>query len=433
MGTPSYTVTELPVPAKFVSTAASDISEDSVVVGSAGATPGLGMGPVIQSVMWKSGVPILIGDGSFNPSSATAVNGVEQLVGLFTVGSGAYKNHPFFYSSGQIKDLALVLGVLGNGAPSPVAYDINDAGVVVGVVSDGDAVGRGFIWDSTGNGPPTLLAPNTKARAINTAGSVVGDINSGLHAFIFRNGQVQILGDEIFPRGLSSTKEWVTGYRELSPGTQVRAFRVDASIAQPVFEAVGPTTENAVNNSSTGTAINDHGIAIGWVMLDGFPGGFVFVDFPSSSPFAGWHNLADVVTNGAGWTFKEATGINNKGEIAGSGTYQGQDRAFLLTPVNELSSFEKDLSRFEKAFMMLIGGVESGGGGKGITFGGKPHPIDPHEPFSALWAQAFRGNPDMLVGFVVERLASLSSNPKTRDLLDQTASQLLHGAFGQSE
>jgi hypothetical protein len=86
-----------------------------------------------------------------------------------------------------------------------------------------------------------------------------------------------------------------------------------------------------------------------------------------------------------------------------------------------------DFSNIESAFDILIGGVTSGGGGTGIS-GSKPHKIPPHwvlGPFGALWRQAFRNNPDLLVGMFVERLALLSENPKTRELLDRTARQIL--------
>jgi hypothetical protein len=42
---------------------------------------------------------------------------------------------------------------------------------------------------------------------------------------------------------------------------------------------------------------------------------------------------------GSGWVLYEAHAINDAGEIVGSGTINGQEHAFLLTPVPEPSAF----------------------------------------------------------------------------------------------
>jgi probable HAF family extracellular repeat protein len=44
-------------------------------------------------------------------------------------------------------------------------------------------------------------------------------------------------------------------------------------------------------------------------------------------------DLNDIVVNGAGWTLLSANGINDSGQIVGTGTLNGETRAFLLTPL----------------------------------------------------------------------------------------------------
>ena len=53
-----------------------------------------------------------------------------------------------------------------------------------------------------------------------------------------------------------------------------------------------------------------------------------------------WQNGAPVdlnklVRGGRGWVLQEATGINNKGQIVGIGSYRNTTHAFLLTPITK--------------------------------------------------------------------------------------------------
>ncbi len=46
-------------------------------------------------------------------------------------------------------------------------------------------------------------------------------------------------------------------------------------------------------------------------------------------------DLNSLLVNGAGWNLAEGHGINDAGQITGFGTFNGQTRAFLLTPLTE--------------------------------------------------------------------------------------------------
>ena len=66
------------------------------------------------------------------------------------------------------------------------------------------------------------------------------------------------------------------------------------------------------------------------------------------SPYANLHaflytggtmyDLSKVLVNGTGWQLGYAVAINNAGQIAGTGLYQNQQRAFLLTPAPVITS-----------------------------------------------------------------------------------------------
>lgn len=44
-------------------------------------------------------------------------------------------------------------------------------------------------------------------------------------------------------------------------------------------------------------------------------------------------DLNDLIPPDSGWTLVEARGINDRGQIVGNGEHNGQQRAFLLTPL----------------------------------------------------------------------------------------------------
>ena len=43
-------------------------------------------------------------------------------------------------------------------------------------------------------------------------------------------------------------------------------------------------------------------------------------------------DLNDLMVQNPGWKLVEATGINDRGQIVGTGLFEGNGRAFLLTP-----------------------------------------------------------------------------------------------------
>jgi probable HAF family extracellular repeat protein len=49
-------------------------------------------------------------------------------------------------------------------------------------------------------------------------------------------------------------------------------------------------------------------------------------------------DLNDMIAPGSGWELVRAFAINDAGQITGHGIFQGQERAFLLTPVPEPSA-----------------------------------------------------------------------------------------------
>ncbi|MHB1587021.1 MAG: hypothetical protein ACYCRH_10250 [Acidiferrobacteraceae bacterium] len=56
--------------------------------------------------------------------------------------------------------------------------------------------------------------------------------------------------------------------------------------------------------------------------------------------YSGGHmvDLTSLLPSGSGWTLQDAYGINDLGQIVGDGVVNGQEEAFLMTPVPLLST-----------------------------------------------------------------------------------------------
>lgn len=96
--------------------------------------------------------------------------------------------------------------------------------------------------------------------------------------------------------------------------------------------------------------INDAGVAVGFAGADNPLGG---PDLSTTHAFVfdlstGAEDLNDLIAPGSGWTLlRQARGINNDGQISGTGFFDGHEHAFVLTPVPEPATWA----------MLLAGGA----------------------------------------------------------------------------
>jgi probable HAF family extracellular repeat protein len=237
-----------------------------------------------HAFVWTSGSPVLdIHDTTTGFTSSEAlgtINTAGQIVGQLTRADGM--THPFLWTGGPgMMDLGPMPG-LTYGA----AYGVNDAGAVVGTSWDDFATAKAFLWTSTtgftdlGGLPGFLYA---WATAINASGQVVGNVSSD-------SGPI----DGFF---------W-------TPDT---GMMTDLG-ALPGFLYIQPW------------AINGQGVAVGQASNDPPTSGRAFI----------WQNglitdLNTLIPDGSGWVLGIASGINDSGQITGTGTVGGQTHAFLLT------------------------------------------------------------------------------------------------------
>ncbi|MFB2980330.1 PEP-CTERM sorting domain-containing protein [Microseira sp. BLCC-F43] len=213
---------------------------------------------------------------------ATAINNLGQMLGnTYTYFSGYGQNRAFVWEKGS--DM-INLGTLGSYYGYSYTYGtaINDYGQVVGYSSttDGD---RAFLWEKSGGmtNLGTLGGNFSAAYAINNLGQVVGQSN-------IANGQNH-------------------------------AFLWEKSSGMTDLGTLGDNGINPIDINNLGQVI-----------------GYSYITSGQNRPFfweksSGISDLNDLVS-APGWTLNSVVDINNAGQIVGRGFYNGQQRAFLLTP-----------------------------------------------------------------------------------------------------
>ena len=288
--------------------------------------------------------------GSFGGtvSDGWSINAYGQVVGRSTNAQGVSNS---FLSTGG----ASIQQLGSDGA----ALSINSGGVVVG-----QANGRATQWDTSGQHTMQSLGNISSANAINSAGHVAGnsETNSGgMHATLFRNSQISDLGhlgddwsaaygindsDTVtgygFANGMARAFLWtetggmqqigtlggsqswgmgindsgeITGHATLASG-YAHAFFFDTAMHD--LGTLG-------GNSSYGYGINDRRMVVGYSYdTAGQQRAFLWCD--------GYlYDLNSLLIEG-GWMLEAAYGINNAGQIVGTGRRGDTVSAFLLNP-----------------------------------------------------------------------------------------------------
>jgi probable HAF family extracellular repeat protein len=220
------------------------------------------------------------------------------------------------------------LGTLPNGTSSH-ANGINNSGQVVGY-SGGPDLNRAFLWTSVGGmiNLGTLPGRNdSTATGINDGGQVVGYSNSGdgPHAFLWTtaDGMIDLetlAGGNISLANAINNSGKVVGLSNNGEGEYAFLWT----------SADGMQSLGKLPNASDSTAsdINDTGQVVGSSGSDVVKRAFLWT---SADGMSDLNTLLDPIT-GFNWVLTSARGINNKGQIVGTGLHNGQERALLLTP-----------------------------------------------------------------------------------------------------
>jgi probable HAF family extracellular repeat protein len=304
-------------------------------------------------------------EGYSSASYATGLNKSGHVVGSSVhkkkVGATTYYwIRGFVWRSGQLTDMGLLPGALANGRSYAAA--INDLGQVAGTASDSLNRMVPVLWQDgafTEIGLPPWASSATLSD-INEAGQLCGE--AGGRAFLYSGGQfLEIPGMDEVPVADSAAY----GINEAGHVAGHMMTVSDDTYGAFLFDGV-ETRSIAATVQRGAYDINDLGQIVGCVRTSLFAytfkaflwqgGALTYLSSPDGlldpaayainnkgtivgyAGFAArWKKgkLADLnkkIPAGSGWILREASDINEKGQIVGWGVHNGQTRAFLLTP-----------------------------------------------------------------------------------------------------
>lgn len=277
-------------------------------------------------------------------SVALSINNYNQIAGIALIPaqavifdtslSGGYRNLDTY----TIADGSLAMAINDSGIIAASAYVNNRSSVVLFNINYPEQM---TIIDNTS------LYTSALPWSINSTGHVVGVTDSDYYidyrwqenadsyessAFLHNNrGMIQLgtLGGD-----------YSIAY-DINNNGQIVGSAEDSQDRE--YAAIFDTTGNGHNISlgslygkeSMATAINDSGVVVGTLLEKGGTGSIKSAGYGFYFDGEQMFDIQDLIENHTGWRFDYIYDINNLGQIIGSGTYNGQQHAFLMTPVPE--------------------------------------------------------------------------------------------------
>lgn len=282
-----------------------------------------------------------LGEGSV----ASAINDRSQVVGhSYVVGGVDPIIHAFIWDASQgMRDLGAL-----QGHRISMARSINNWGLVVGESARARFNNpQAVVWDMAGQVLPlgSMSGRTNTAFAVNDDFQIVGRDGplglGGTAAYVWEEGRFRDLGGleetgsvayAINNRGIVGGSSYVaidqgSGTFVLSRPvlyTDQTGMRELTWEAPPGFDFwYGHVASLSNRAQATGT--------LGALVQEGF--GYRYIDFAAVwNPNQGWRNLNDTIPEDSGWDLQAPRGINDAGQIVGSGLLNGRRHAFLLTP-----------------------------------------------------------------------------------------------------
>jgi len=355
--------------------------------------------------------------GSIFVAEARAINSSqpERIVGRVMKGS---QTRAALWTDGVFADLSPLIGT-----SYAEAWDVNDSGIVAGGTAD-----RGFRLDMTTQQVEMLLPPagyEVLSCAINQSSHVIGVVGSAQWTQPFFYDQtMQLLPT---PIGVVAAGIYVNDADVIAgsygvPGENVtHAFTYD--VRSNVFTDIH---DAAFKGGSNAMGINNHGVVVGRCQ-DTYDGVLHAMIWTASD---GMRRLIDVVEMQSGWTFGNALGINDAGEITGWGVHHGQGRGFLLVPNKWVPWPQHPGYPRARDLVEMVKEILVAGGGMGILLPSgdiiypKDGPVDPDSPLQRIDA----ARSDAVVGLAMQVLARRISDPSTRALAERAAVEIIRSA-----
>ena len=230
------------------------------------------------------------------------------------------------------------------------ALAINNKGVIVGhsTLTEETSVSHASRWVDGAAEDLGTLGGFSVANDVNVRGWIVGGSNAnaepgshilspGAHAVLWQEDEMIDLGTlpggEIAQARAINENGQIVGYSTTGPEQQFSGPGMHAFLwEEGVFTDLG-TLPGA--DTSLAYDMNESGKAVGYAMTPGTGGDpngrFVAVVWLDGAIV----DLNDVIPAGSGWDLTAAWGINDAGQIVGSGLLNGVQRGFVLSPSGE--------------------------------------------------------------------------------------------------
>ncbi len=308
---------------------ANAVNERGEVVGWSGEK-----GKITRAFYRQGGKMTGLPSGHRRSSEATAINSSGEVCGWF--GAEAYtSSRPCLWQSGKVRDLGVVAGCTFGRANS-----INDKGQIVGVSYNSNGSARGeqlaCLWQ---NGKPVCLnlsldEEESEAVGINNKGQVAGRFNwmRDYKAFYHdgRSNQAEELPNlKGLWWGANAVNDagQVVGQADIGPETTPGYGYVSHACLWQGGKANDLGTLGG--GKSMAMSINRSGQIVGWSFINDNPKYELRAFLWQKGKMS---DLNATLPTNSGWILEQANGINDKGQIVGTGLHDGRRRAFLLTP-----------------------------------------------------------------------------------------------------
>jgi probable HAF family extracellular repeat protein len=315
----NYTITDI-----GTNSFASAINRLGQIVGFSPVAPSVGNPyPSTRAFIDFNGQTQTLGTLGGALSLASGINDHGQVVGSSTtVASNSF--HAFIWTAGLMQDLGTLGGTTSNGNA------INNRGVVVGGSTLSTGNSRAIIYIG-GRMLDMKLGDESVALGVNDFNQVVGLYRTNTilrpqRAFLWQNGVVHLLpslgGDNAAAYAINNLGH-VVGWSAIVNDLGNHAFLY----ADNKIKDVGTLNGDAA--FSYAYAINERDEVVGYSADYSVVG----------VPYSAFLYKSGVMVNlnkfaKGGWVLQQAWGINNDGQIVGTGTYNGDPQhAFLMTPV----------------------------------------------------------------------------------------------------
>jgi len=302
-------------------------------------------------------------DGALGVHDLGGFNNAGQLAATWT--TAAFAAHPYLYTPGTGFSSLLPPGPAPGGFDDWRIYDLNNRGVAVG-----NRIDRAWQYAPSGGGPVpgTAGVADSVASAINDAGQVAGWANGGGYLYTPGQGSVVLPADR-WAMDINNTGTVLLG----SPGGPLSTlYRYDIATAVSTPIAMDPTLDpaNLAVLNDRGDVVAGHGVRLNLGVAiyhpdgtftrlpDMFPGsGELASDINNEgwvvgraihegpvpgddvlflyTPEGGMQDLVALIdpTTLQGWQNLSPRFINDRGDIAGLGYFDGERRVFVLSSV----------------------------------------------------------------------------------------------------